>query len=225
MTTTVLTSLVDAFVDEARPAINFAEAVKLLLSNQTNARKEAYLFFGGGPRPGVYVTSATLRLTTRLAWTGSPVLTVRRVTEPWRERAITWKQQPADTSADSATESPGTPSANTIVSIDVTDMVRTAFLGSGAPFYGFHLSTSGTADRLFHSSEAKEPAHRPALEIVFSRAPTQAVDLVPGDDSVVSVTHPVLGWTHYDEDGDLQTSAQVQIDAGGNFDDPEFDTG
>lgn len=221
MTTTILRDPADAYVAQDRPSDNFADAVKLRLS----VAHQAFLFFGGGPRPGVFVVSAVLELTTRQAWSGSTTLTVAPVVETWKESAITWNRRP-DVGSGAISRALSNLDANEVIAVDVTAMVRAGFLGSA--FRGFRLAASGATERNLHSAEAGERNLRPRLVITFSSAPTQAVDLSPADGSIISVSHPVLRWTHYDIDGDGQSAFRVETDAGFDSDwipgtEPELD--
>lgn len=225
MTTTRLSRPIDSWVSESKPAANNAEALKLVMSNQTDDIKEAYLFFGGGPRPGVFVVEATLTVFNRGTWSGSPTLTARAIIEPWKESTLTWRRRPDTTGTNAATLSPGALTPGEQLDFDVSAMVRTAFLGSGSPFFGFRLTTTGTDDRPLHSSEAADPDLRPYLTIVYSTAAAVPFDLVPGDGSVVSVAEPVLAWAQFDIDGDDQAAFRVQLDPAADGDSPAFDSG
>jgi hypothetical protein len=225
MTTTVLRRCADSFVIQNRPSENFGALPKLVISNASSQNKLAYLFFGGGPTRGVYVTRALLRVYARGAWSGSHTITARRVTEEWKENSITYKRSPADTATDAATEAVVGMSSGDPIEIDVTDLVRAAFLGAGAPYTGIRLSTSGTNDYPIHSHEAKDPDLRPVLEVDYTTTPFQAFDLFPGDGAVVSIPAPFLRWTFYDADENEQAAYQVQIDSSDTFPTPDFDTG
>lgn len=225
MTTTVLRRPIDAYAVESKPAKNTAEALKLALDGTASDEKESYLFFGGGPRPGVFVVQATLSLFVRGTWTGTPTLTVRRIIEAWKESTITWKTKPDTTATDQVSVAPGAVAAGDRVDFDVTQMVRTAMLGTGAPFFGFRVTTTGSAERSFYSSEHTDPDLRPFLTVVFTSSPTVPFDLVPGDGGVVSISTPVLAWAQYDVDGDDQQAFQVQIDPDADEVSPAFDTG
>lgn len=225
MTTTVLRRPVDSYVVEDKPTRNNAPALRLSLSGLADHNELAYLFFGGGPRPGVFVVSATLSLYARGDWVGTPTLSVQRVIDPWREGTITFKNRPRSTATGGVSLAPGAVAGGDRLDFDVTTMVRTAYLGSGAPYYGFVISSTGTNERSVHSSEAVDPALRPTLTIVYSTAPTVPFDLVPGDGSVVSIPSPVLAWAQYDVDGDEQQAFEVQVDPAADESSPDFDSG
>jgi hypothetical protein len=226
LTDTILRHVADAYVVQDKATTNFSGATKLRLSGSASQAKYAYLFFGGGPRPGVFVVSAVLRLYTRGDWTGSPTLTVKRVTSKWKEGTITWRRQPDVTSSGNVAVSTSTLGGGDPIEFDVTTMVRTAFLGSGTPFFGFQISSTGSSDRDFHSGESPTARLRPVLEITYTTESSQPIDLTPGNESVVSVSHPVLGWRQFDVDGDEQAEFRVQIDATDvTTGTPDFDSG
>lgn len=225
MTTTELRHAADAYADENKPTENFADTAKLVISAASSNAKQAFLAFGGGPRPGVYVTEAILHLFARGTWSGSQTITAQRITESWKERNITWRRRPSTTSSNQASAVVGAQSSGDEVTLDVTDLVRQAYLGSGVDFHGIRLSTSASGAFPIHSHEAGDPDLRPFLEITYTHTPTQAFDLVPGDGGIISVAFPVLRWTYYDADENEQAALWVQIDADDTFGSPAYDSG
>jgi hypothetical protein len=225
MTTTTLRHLSDAYADQTHATENNGDNAKLVISNASSNVKRAFLFAGGGPRPGAYVLSATLHLFARGTWSGSQTLTAQRVVERWKERTLTWRRQPTTTATNEGTVSIGAQAAGDEVTIDVTDMIRQAYLGSGVDYFGIRVTASGSGSYPIHSHEASDPDLRPFLEIDYTHNPTQAYDLVPGDGQAVSVGSWVQRWTYYDAADNEQATAWVQIDTDDTFATPTFDSG
>lgn len=224
MTTTILKHPFDSSTWQDTPTTARGKAPRLVISNAGGALKEAWLFFGSMPTPGVYVTTATLICFARSTW-GAQTITARRVTQPWKEKTLTYRTRPNTTATGASTTSPGALADNDRIDIDVTSIVRDALLGTGAPFYGFRLTTSGSGEYAIRSSEDPDPQLRPRLRIEFSKLPVAVSDLVPGDGSVVATNTPVLRWTYYDLEGDEQAAYQVQVDDAAGFTSPTLDTG
>jgi hypothetical protein len=213
MTVTRLRNCVDTFADEGHVTENFGKAGLLRLDNAGTDEKQAYLSFAGGPRPGVYVIEATLQLHARGAtFNGSQTITVDAITEPWKERTLTWRTKPDVDTTDAASLAVTTMATRSQIEIDVTDMVRTAYLGTGVAFYGFHVAG---ANGVVSSSEAEDPDLRPQLIIEYTELPAAAYDLVPGDSDVVSIGKWVQRWSYFDPEEGEQLAYQLQMSTTG----------
>ncbi len=224
MPQTRLRGPVDSYVNQDRPGENFGKAGMLRLDRTTNNQKRIFVFFAGGPRHGSYVTEATLTLFARKDWAGNQNVTVQRITDSWKERVVTWRDQPDSTSDNEAVEAVGPLDPNEQVDFDVTLIVRDAFLGSGQPYYGFKLTGEDAGDYMFHSSEADDPALRPRLDITWSNLIGAPYDLVPADGDVVSSSRPSLRWSYFDPQGDEQQAFEVEVDTDVDFGSP-FNSG
>lgn len=224
MTSTVLKHPLDAWTRQSTPADNRGKATRLVVTNASGDLSEAWLFFGSLPTPGVYVTTATLHLYSRQTWPAQ-TLTVKRVTQPWKEKIITYRNRPATTTSSQSVTSVGQTADSTRVDLDVTAIMRDALLGTGSPFYGFVVSTSSSSQINIRSSEDPDPQLRPRLRITYSKMPVKPTDLVPGDGSYISTWSPVLRWTFADLDGDDQVAYRVQVDNDSTFTSPTFDSG
>ncbi len=225
MTRTILKDFVDTFANQDRPAENFGKAGLLRLDTTSGSVKRAFVFAAGGPRPGVFILEATLSLFARRPWSGTQTVTVRRITDTWKERTLTWRRMPESTGTSAVSQSVGPLANKAEVEFDVTDIVRDAFLGTGTPFYGFELRGGDDGDFTFFSSEADDPQVRPRLDIRFTVVPAAAYDLVPGDGDVVSVAKPTLRWSFFDPDGEEQQAFVVEADPTNDFDSPTFSSG
>lgn len=224
---TTLSQCIDAYIDQTNDGQNFADTNRLYLSSTASHQKRALLFFGSMPRPdraGLYVVSAHLLLCASGA-VGAQTTTVKAIKQTWKERSVSWQNQPTVTATDDVALVLGALVDKQQVDFDVTAMVRTALLGTGSLFYGFELSTSIGGPIAFRSSESPIPELRPQLVIELTKFPTVVADLVPGDGSYVSVSKPVVRFNYFDRDGEDQGALQVQIDAANDFTSADFDSG
>lgn len=220
MPRTRLKDSVDSFVNQNRPGENFGKSAILRLDRTTDNQKRSFIFFAGGPRPGMYVTEATLTLFARQDWAGNQDVTVQRIVDPWKERVITWRDQPDSTSDNETVLSVGPLDPHEQVDFDVTLIVRDAFLASGLPYYGFRLTGEDNGEYGFYSSEGDDPQYRPRLDVTWSQQIGAPYDLVPADGDVVSSAAPALRWSYFDPQGDEQMAFEVEVDTDVDFSSP-----
>jgi hypothetical protein len=223
----------DARVREAFPNTNYGEEHFLAVQSASGGNTQnSELGFPGLPELGSVIVSATLRVWLKgTGWSsgGPHDITVRRITESWKESQITWNTKPAP-SATEATATVATGVDGQSVDIDLTTLVSNVMTGS--LYFGLILgTTTGTTGRSLYSSEASDPMLRPLLIVEYSDLPQSPADLSPSGGLNISLAKPVFSWKFRDPNGDQQASFQVQlkatsgVQADGSFASPEYDSG
>ncbi len=217
----------NGWVNEAAPSQVNNDTRGLKLDGAGSDEKQAFLWFKLPFRPGedVDVTEATLIFNLKTAWPGSHVLSVRRITETWSARTLTWANQPA-------TATPTVPSEVTIsdgaigdeYEVDVT--LRLSAVASGAAeFYGFRLEIGNDGPYSILSRDAYNPANRPRLHVVWTEKPDKPTDLSPAGGNVISKAQPNLGWHNPGFRGETtQARARVQVASNADMSILTFDT-
>lgn len=222
MAETELRATTDAFVGSNKPTRNFGRHSTLKVQASGPVRR-SYIFFGRPTPDNAKIISATLFVYLSGAWAGTNNLTVRRVTSTWKERGITFNEEPSNEALNEAAAQIVGGASGDEVAIDVTDIVQD--VANGGDWFGFRLAGDATTARQLHSGEASVSGRRPRLLVQYSVEPQAPVDLVPSDGRSFSVANPRLGWTFLDAD-DHQAALQVQLDAvDGDFTAPTFDSG
>lgn len=217
--TTVHRGATDASVSSSKPSTNYADTKALHIESGIG---RAFLHFNRPFPLGATVISATLRLYTKGSWGSAPTLTVRRVTEFWGVNKVTWNNQPAVSGTVAASTSHSSSVDADEWAFDVTTALQN--VSNGAVWFGFRVEGTNTNPRYFYSADAVD--HQPILEVTYSEAPQAPTTLSPSGSRAVSIAKPVLSFDFTDYSGSTaMQSLQVQIDAGGNFTTPAFDSG
>lgn len=219
-TTNTLRNATDASVTSGNPSTNYADAKQLHLQNGTPTAY-AFLHFNRSFPLGATIIYAKLRVYAKGSWGISPTLTVRRATERWGVNKITSNNQPT-VSAPVVQVTKSSAVDGDLWEFDVTTAMQS--VSNGAVWFGFRIGTDNANARYLYSSDARD--FKPELEIRWSEAPQAPTSLSPSGSQVVSIAKPVLSFDFVDRAGSTAMAAlQVQIDAGGNFTTPAFDSG
>lgn len=208
----------DAHVNSGKPSTNYADSKQLLL--QTGVAT-AFLHFNRPFPLGATIVSATLRLYAKGSWGISPTLSVRRVTDRWAVSKINDSNRPT-VSPVVATKTQSSAADGDEWAFNVAAALQD--VSNGAVWFGFRIETDNANAKYLYSSDAVD--FQPILEVTYSEAPQAPTTLSPSGSRAVSIAKPVLTFDFTDTSGstDLQ-SVQVQVDAGGNFTTPAFDSG
>lgn len=207
MTTSIIKCRVDAFTNERFPNRNSGGWATLKLDATTDERKHAFLHFTvpDAVMRGANLTEALLRFTPKVD-AGSTTGEVRRLTGGWKEGQITFSDAPS-TTATNATGFTETWAGE--IEVDVTDLISDAI--SAGEFLGFRITTTATAERRFHSSEAAADV-RPTLELAWSTAPLSPDDLKPSGGRAASSASPRLSWSFRGRfGGQTQSGYEVEV--------------
>jgi hypothetical protein len=226
MADNILTSSVDAWTDEARPATNYGQAAFLSLNGNTGSQRQGFLYFGIPFDPGDTVFAATLRLFIHGSWTGSNIITAERITDPWSENSIRWSNRPNVDTLHSAQVTVTGGVDRQEADLDLTTMLQD--VAAGSPFYGVRLRINTTSNRALFAAEHPDQTMRAQLEIDWSRIPFEADNLNPSGGLAVSVSLPTFAWQFDSEDPDAertQAYSQVQISTSTDFTSPVYDSG
>jgi hypothetical protein len=214
----------DTYVGQGGPSINHGGTAKLWMSNAGSNEKLGLVYFKVPFPPGATVFSATLKLVASDAWSGSQVLTAKRIVAKWQEDKVTYNSRPSTVATNAGTVTVSGAVAGDEIDIDVTAIMND--VAAGGAFFGFNLSVNTTAVRKVRSSEAPNADHRPMLLVEWSSSPDVPDDLHPAGGSAIDVAKPILNWNYADPDGaGTQSSSQVQISTSTSFASPEYDSG
>lgn len=223
MTTTVLQAASDVQVWESAPDANRSSYAYLGTGGTTPARRISYLYFNRPFPLGATIVSATLRVYQRgVAAGGSRTLQAALVTSAWKRESVTWNTRPSSgTSSSSAAQGNGGTSGR-LWEIDVT--ARMQAVADGTAWFGLSLASSNTTLlSFFNTDDADYP---PTLEVEFSDAPSQPVELYPSAGRAVSIARPTLRFDYRDLSGAVGLDAiQVQTNATDVWTAPTFDSG
>ena len=221
----IITSAVDAYIDQDRQGANFGEASKLWLNGGGGSETCRALIGFARPFPlGVTVSSAILRLHTAEAWSGSQTLKARRITEAWKANRVNWNNRPSATSTNEGSVNAASLSAGAVIEIDITALM--ADVSAGADYFGLDLELSTDSNRALVSADSPVAERRPVLEIEWSEAPDAPTNLAPSGGRVVSATKPRLTWQFVDNAGSTaQASSRVQAPTSPDFSSPAYDSG
>lgn len=231
VSTTLRASAIDAVARSDKPGKNFG-AINRLQVSAGSPQMIGHVQVST-PRVVGVVQSAVLRFTQAgLADAGNRTLSVRRITQTWREQRLTWKNRPTrvGTATDTAVVN-GAGVNGRVVEFDVTDDVQ-AFVDGSAPNFGWTIESSNGNAIVFYSSEAAG-TRGPTLVVTFSAQPEKPTDLDPVGAGVVAVDSPRLRWSFVDLGGDTTLAAiQVHLDTSpagwtetAGFPSPDFDSG
>lgn len=227
MPTATVRSHSDAWVAENSDHQNFGGGVRLWVRTVAtgNARRSFLSFAKPFPHnDAVGIVSATLQLRLKDAWTGSQVVTARRVTETWKENRVNWANQPAVTTTNEATYTVSSGADGDEIDIDVTDIIQD--VASGGDWFGLRLSLDTDNKRAFYASDSAIDAYHPRLEIEWGLPPYPPTDLEPSGEHVIGVATPVLTWRYPDTTQETtQSASQVQISTSTDFSSPAYDSG
>lgn len=200
-------SIREAVARSDKPAHNNAQAAVMTVQGGATQRIPHIQAPAPCP-PGANVTSAKLRLVQANADSGDRTLSLRRITEPWREGTLTWKNRPARTSTVSASKTvTGAGSAGRVVEFDVTADYQD-FVDGVAKNFGWTLE-SGNGNKIsFYTSDSA--TRQPTVVVTWSNRPEPPTDMLPSGNGVVSTPRPMLRWSFIDLGGDT-TLADVQV--------------
>lgn len=221
----IVTTSVDAYVDQNRQAANFGDAAKLWLNGGAGTdQRNAYVFFARPFPVGVTVLSATLRLHLAEAWGGAQALTAERIVEPWKAKRVNWNNRPDVDATNAGSVNVSGLAAGDEVEIDLTDLLGD--VSAGGEWYGVRLTIDADNNRALASSDHPTAALRPVLEVEWSEAPDAPTNLAPSGGRVVADTKPLLTWQFIDQAGSTgQASSQVQVSTSPDFSSPAYDSG
>lgn len=207
----------DAHVSEAFPGRNMGDLGVLKLRTDTGQSRRGFIYFpvDTAKLDNATIISATLRFYLAQDWASSSV-TIRRVTQEWKESRITYANQPNTTANQEVTASKSGVKFDPI-EFDVTAIVQ-AWV-NGRHVRGFRVTTAAATMRKLFSSEGPA-AYRPELDIEWADAPEVPEELRPSGEQAVSAAAPLLVWK-----GEIPTEIQVQIDTTDDFASPVFDSG
>lgn len=222
---TLVRTATDAWARESQPATNFGQAVRLWVNGGTAGNdRQAFVHFARPFPLGATILSAKLRLRARGAWSGTQLLTAKRVTAKWSESTLRWNNRPAVSGTNAASLSVVGAADGALIELDVTAMLQD--VSSGVAFFGFRLELDTNVDRAVHSSEAPTASLKPQLDVVWTVKPDVPTNLAPAGGRAVSIAKPILAWRFTDPDANgAQTSSQVQISTSSDFTTPEYDSG
>ena len=222
---TVVRTATDGWARESQPATNFGQAVRLWVNGGASGNdRQAFVHFARPFQLGSTILSAKLRVRTRGAWSGTQLLTAKRITGKWAESTLRWNNRPAVSATNAASLSVVGAADGAQIELDVTAMMQD--VSSGVGFFGFRLELDTNVNRSVHSAEATVASLRPQLEVVWTVKPDVPTNLAPAGGRAVSLAKPILGWTFTDRDAaGAQTSSQVQLSTSSDFTTPEYDSG
>lgn len=193
----------DSWVGSAKPDLEHPREKTLNL--KTGA---AYaLLWMRVPTPrGATVTRATLTLKAKGASSGSRVITVNRIADPWKEARVTWATKPTVATGNAATKTVGALTDAATIDLDVTGIVQS--WANGAKNLGFRISTDATTQ---HSIYGLNSSEKPVLTVEWSDAPSKPTNLRPSEAST-SLAKPYVTFDYLDYFGDTSVaSVRVQI--------------
>jgi len=152
----------DSYVDEINPKFKYGDKPRLIMKDTS---KWIYLKFDiHRPR----WASKTIIGTLMRIWVpetfSAQTITVRRLTQKWREDTIRWNKKPLST-ATGASSGSVSAAADSFWEINI-DTIVADWIASKAP-YGVRLSTAATTNEKMYSSEARA-MFRPELLITWS---------------------------------------------------------
>lgn len=216
----------DTFATKSAPKTNHGDLAVLKVDGDGTTTRNVYLYCGSPSNmKGKFVTSATLRLHLKGGWGGTHNITVKRVTESWKETKLTWNNKPAVDNTNHGTASVVGGADGDALWIDVTAMMQD--VANGSPWHGFEVTVDTSGAKLFYSSEDSTWNLRPYLDIDYTAKPDAALDLHPNGHHVYTGT-PLLTWTFLSKSpGESQTQSHVQITTAAdiNFASPTYDSG
>lgn len=227
---TAISSVVDAVANSNLATKKIGNRVRGAISSTGPTR--IYHIQTPIPCPfGCTVTSAKLRLYQDTASTGSRTLSLRRISQNWKENQLSWKNRPSriSTVTDSVTLS-GVGSQGRLIEFDVTADVQ-AFSDRAIANYGWTVESNSANEIAIFTSEAKR--YQPRLIVTWSDRPETPTDLTPGGGGMVVIPKPKLRWSFVDLAGDTTLSGyQVHLkatntgwSAAGGFASPGANTG
>lgn len=223
MASKTLTTAIDTWANQDAPGINHGTGRRLYLNGQASHKRYGYMFFGKPYPIGSLIVSAHLTLRLAAAWSGTNIITVSRITQPWKESKLTWTNAPAITATHAATATVTGGAKNQVVTIDVTAMLQD--VAAGGAWYGFRVEINTTGNQYLWASDAPND-YGPQMDVTWTRLPDAVTDLHPADGGVVGTTTPTFTWTFRDIDGTSdQASSQVQVDDATDFATPVWDSG
>jgi hypothetical protein len=227
---TLLTSAVDSQVRETSPSLNYGSAVNLSVNGggSSNDRYSYIAFPVLSVLPlGATILTATLKIYLRNAWSGTNNLTVKRITERWREGTINWNNKPAVDASPTATAAVVSGVDQQEVTFDVAPILQE--VADGGKFFGFRIELTQDLTRAIRSAEDPNSSLRPQLELTWSEAPDAPDRLSPDSQVVGNIGEagmPRFKWRFTDTAGNTQQTAfQVQIDDAPDFVSTTHDSG
>lgn len=223
----ILTGRADAHVRQAAPAANFALNVRNWVNGSGSVGRRTFIWFPKQVPISSKVLTAKVRVYLRGSWSGTNTLTIKRVTQSFKEGTINWNNQPTVSATNSVQVVVTSGVDQQEVLFDVLNMMQD--VANGSPFFGFRIEMAETADRALRSGEDPTSTLRPTLELEWSEAPEAPDRLSPDGGDAVSNSVPILDWRFSDKvgtgAGTLQSAFQIQVDDTFDMSSPIYDTG
>lgn len=221
MSSATVRSGFDTWVGSGKPSAPHPKDKYLTLDASGGAAKALFYFKVPAPR-GATITSATLRVFTRGASSGSRTLTAKRITQTWKVSSTNWNNAPSTTTTSAATATIGTVTGGYAIDFNVTTMVQS--ITNGSNNFGFEVTTNTATPHLLYGMDSGGN-YKPVLLVEWEDAPAAPTTLTPAD-GVVSVTKPTLQFDYTDVSGNTSLAAvRVQIDPAADEVSPDFDSG
>lgn len=204
-----------AWVDESRQQDSFFNTPTLALDGTGGDERRAFIWFPNPvSRRSDVILRATLTLHLSNTWAGTTTLTVKRVTETWKQREVKWGasgSNPNVSGTNAGTQSIVSGAAGDLVEVDVTAMMQD--VGAGGDWYGFRLEVDANGPLRVHSPDSTTPLYRPTLSVDVTTKPDAPDALRPdGTAFAISDTYPVFRWEYSSSDVNAyQAQSQVQV--------------
>lgn len=232
VTVTEVDANMSASIRETTPTTPDAESVYLRVNGTAAAKVYAFLDVRRTVPIGVgaQVFAAFISLRKAEPWsTGTHILTVEPINDPWEAQTLTWNTQPGVRSAEAVTITvPGGGLAGDVIEADVTAMLAASVAAddaAGSRWYGVRVRADTAAENKMWSSFAA-PEVRPDLSVEWSIPPAAPTDLLPNAARYVSETKPELVARFFDPDNEDKLHAiQVQVGTASDFVTPLYDSG
>lgn len=209
----------DAFTNHAHTGQNYGRKIFAKINGDTANKKYAFIKFdlARSHLQDAVINSAILSFT---LYTDVPsqTLTLKAITQAWREDDITESNMPNVTATHAVTLAAFSGTAGDIKTADITNIIND-WLSGGTPMYGIRIETAGTADIGIYTRESNQ-LNTPQVALEWKRAPEAADHLSPSGGQAVASAAPRFVWT-----SDTPTQVQIQINSTDDFTSPSYDSG
>lgn len=215
-----LRNAVDTWANADRASVNYADSRTISVRSSD---RHGFIFINRpAPLTAIY-SRAILRLTYAANVSAAHTLSVRSLSESWKQSRTTWNNRPGVTAdAAIAVSCPAGP-AGTVIEVDITPIMQR--VSGGQRWYGLRLTTTATAQVSFGSAQGTS-SYRPELDAAWAEYPDAPSTLTPNGNKAVATDKPTLDFDYTDDEGDTALAAvQIQLDAAADFTAPDFDSG